>query len=286
LYALDREVRKEQERKAAREKGYEEPPEEGAEDDAPNTRRSPENDVDDGTPHPGMNEEPRPSPKGPSAGASAPPQSPKGQLRSAQKRVKERHVALRVKNLKFLSNLNDEVLRYQVRLRSLLDRSEGALLPEITLEQKSRVFELAAQVLESALADASKAITNGAMGQKALDRALGFAQALEHAPDLALPSEVRTQALRLAALIDADLLCQIVEGPFRRRLLALGSRARTDRGVPGRMRAGSLGGGPAAKAWEEIVRSIHTRIVRGIRATVFPLKEGGNPQAGPEEETN
>lgn len=284
LYALDREVKKEQERKAAREKGYEEP-EDGAEDiptPAPECSRSPDHDADDGANNPSMSEDPRPSPKG-SSSVGGPPRSPKGQLRSAQKRVKERHVALRVKNLKFLSSLNDEVLRYQVRLRSLLDRSEGALLPNISLEQKSRVFELAAQVLESALNDANKAITAGAMGQKALDRALGFAQALEHVPDLALPSEVRTQALRLAALIDADLLCQIVEGPFRRRLLGLGSKVRTDRVVPGRMpRAGSLGGGPSAKAWEDIVRNVNARIIRGIRATISPRKEGGNPQAGPE----
>eukprot|EP00746_Dinoflagellata_sp_MGD_P035765 gnl/MRDRNA2_/MRDRNA2_185620_c0_seq1.p1 gnl/MRDRNA2_/MRDRNA2_185620_c0~~gnl/MRDRNA2_/MRDRNA2_185620_c0_seq1.p1 ORF type:complete len:696 (+),score=150.44 gnl/MRDRNA2_/MRDRNA2_185620_c0_seq1:233-2089(+) len=283
LYALDREVKKEQTRKAAREQGFEEP--EDQEDNptaAPDGRRSPDNE-EDSVPNQGMHEEPRPSPKGPASVASGgPPKSPKGTLRDAQKRVKERHVALRVKNLKFLSNLNDEVLRYQERLRALLDRSEGALLPEITREQKFRVFELAGQVLESALADANKALAAGATGQKALDRALGFAQALDHASELALPAEVRTQALRLAALIDADLLCQIVEGPFRRKLLALSSKARADRGVPGRIRAGSLGGAPTSKAWEETVRTVNARIVRGIRATVSPQKEGGNPQAGPE----
>eukprot|EP00913_Durusdinium_trenchii_P016857 g15847.t1 len=144
------------------------------------------------------------------------------QLKSAARRVKERHVSLRVKNLRFLASLNEEALRSQARLCALLERSEGALLPEISVSQKGVIFDLVAQLLDFALAEASKHASN-----------------LSTAP-----------ALKLASLIDTQLLCQVVTGPFRRRLLAL-SRKR-DGGYATASRSRSLSGGVKAMSCGEV----------------------------------
>ncbi|CAE7357722.1 unnamed protein product [Symbiodinium sp. CCMP2592] len=49
-------------------------------------------------------------------------------------------------------------------------------------------------------------------------------QYFEANTEIAVPVDSRTQALKLASLIDTQLLCQVVTGPFRRRLLALARR--------------------------------------------------------------
>eukprot|EP00927_Polykrikos_kofoidii_P053619 TRINITY_DN48213_c0_g1_i1.p1 TRINITY_DN48213_c0_g1~~TRINITY_DN48213_c0_g1_i1.p1 ORF type:complete len:1379 (+),score=178.30 TRINITY_DN48213_c0_g1_i1:357-4139(+) len=212
--------------------------------------------------------------------------SPRDQLKFAAKRVKDRHVALRVKNLRFLASLNEEALRMQGRLYSLLARSSGALLPEIAVLQKRQMFDLIAQLLEFALAECSRMMAHQTVSaQRTMERALGFALALEHSSTIAVPSDTRTQALKLAALIDAHLLCQIFSGPFKRRLLACGAR----RPVPqtsasgflrghGRSRTGlrtqaahageSTVGGLGPQTWEQAAHDCCARICVALRRVV------------------
>jgi hypothetical protein len=231
-------------------------------------------------------------------------------LKIAEKRVKERHVALRVKNLRFLSSLNEETLKIQSRLWSLLGRSAGALLPEISIAQKSRIFELVSQLLDFAIMECSRLVTNVEVAApRILERALGFAIALEHSNGIAVPSDSRTQALKLAALIDMDLLGHIIDGPFRSRLLGLtaqrraaeksGNSSRYARGCsPSRARAGAAddrgrlrrtsggfeGGsqqdsnassGLAPPSWEDAVHACCERFLYGLRC-ILPSE----PQPG------
>lgn len=192
-------------------------------------------------------------------------QTPRDQLKSAARRVKERHVSLRVKNLRFLASLNEEALRSQARLCALLERSEGALLPEISVSQKGVIFDLVAQLLDFALAEASKHASNlSTAPARILERVMSFALALEHGKELAMPVDSRTQALKLASLIDTQLLCQVVTGPFRRRLLAL-SRKR-DGGYATASRSRSLSGG--VKAWEDASNACCERIALCIQQAV------------------
>ncbi|CAJ1428992.1 unnamed protein product, partial [Effrenium voratum] len=164
-----------------------------------------------------------------------PAQTPRDQLKSAAKRVKDRHVSLRVKNLRFLASLNEEALRSQARLMSLLDRSEGALLPEISVSQKGVIFELVAQLLDFALAEAGRHAGNvSTTPARILERVMSFALALEHGQEIAVPVDSRTQAMKLASLIDTHLLCQVVTGPFRRRLLGLSKKRAGEGGYAGR----------------------------------------------------
>jgi len=206
-------------------------------------------------------------------------ETPRDQLKSAAKRVKDRHVSLRVKNLRFLTTLNEEAMRYQVKLCSLLQRSQGALLPEVTVEQKRRLFDLVTQVMDFALTESVRFAANpSAPPVRILDRALGFALALEHTKDIAVPVDSRTQALKLAALVDKELLCQVLDGPFRRKLLAAGRKGRAasesvsaDRGIAayGRSRSSGMGASAAAaaslKAWDEAAHAVCTRIAYSVR---------------------
>lgn len=207
-------------------------------------------------------------------------QTPRDQLKSAAKRVKDRHVNLRVKNLRFLANLNEEALRMQNRLWSLLVRSDGALLPEISLGQKNMIFDLVTQLLDFALAETGRLAGNlSAAPTKVLERSLSFAFALEHGKEIAMPSDSRTQALKLASFIDKDLLCEVVAGPFRRRLIAIGVKKRGPESLssngggyvaPAYTRARgntSLGVGSTAavKAWEEAANATCERIASTVR---------------------
>jgi hypothetical protein len=200
--------------------------------------------------------------------------SPRDQLKCAAKRVKERHVALRVKNIRFLSTLNEESLRLQGRLRSLLERSEGALLPEVSIVQKRQVFDLVAQLLDFAAAELTRVVSSSSSLQagpaKVLERVLSFALALDHCKEVAMAVESRTQALKLAALLDSDLLCQVICGPFRERLIAIGSRRNRSEGYPTRLSLKSRGNAAVAesgaRAWEEAVSVCCSRIAAGVQA--------------------
>jgi hypothetical protein len=292
LAAADVEARKEKERMDAKKKGFDEDTAmpagdvdrtSGGDDDSKaregSDKKSSGEQVSAGTPKESSN---TPSSK---AGSKDP-------LKCAEKRLKDRHVALRVKNLKFLATLNEEALRMQGRLWSLLERSAGALLPDVSISQKSRIFELVAQLLDSSLSECSRLTANPATSApKILERCLAFALALEHTKEIAMPSDSRTQALKLAALIDNELLCQIIDGPFKRRLLAVGARRkqtesdRTSVG-PGRQRRLSLSrnsrgsvpqaqqpGGQsspsgASMGWDDAVQSTCGRFVQGLRRVV------------------
>ncbi|CAJ1425174.1 unnamed protein product, partial [Effrenium voratum] len=176
----------------------------------------------------------------------------------------DRHVSLRVKNLRFLASLNEEALRSQARLMSLLDRSEGALLPEISVSQKGVIFELVAQLLDFALAEAGRHAGNvSTTPARILERVMSFALALEHGQEIAVPVDSRTQAMKLASLIDTHLLCQVVTGPFRRRLLGLSKKRAGEGGYAGRKSIPS-----AAKAWEDAANACCERIASCIQQAV------------------
>jgi len=197
--------------------------------------------------------------------------SPRKDLESATKRVKERHVALRVKNLRFLSSLNEEALRLQQRLRTLMLRSDGALLPEVSIPQKKWVFDLVTQLLDNALAESARyAEKNQSVAPaRILERSFGFALALEHTQAIAMPADSRTQALRLAAMVDLKLLRDIIDGPFRKRLSAIGSK-RTNctsgslasvarRGLPPSRDFSS-----GARVWEDSAQQLCSKVVKGL----------------------
>merc|ERR1739848_737705 len=108
--------------------------------------------------------------------------------------------------------------------------------------------------------------------RRVLERAFSFALAIQHTQEVALAAEVRTHVLKLAALVDVDLLCHIIKEPFRKRLLRLGAR----RPVGQRAATCNLLNGARAKAsatamehafeiWGEEVDLLCDRVVCGIR---------------------
>eukprot|EP00928_Gymnodinium_smaydae_P023389 TRINITY_DN19323_c0_g3_i2.p1 TRINITY_DN19323_c0_g3~~TRINITY_DN19323_c0_g3_i2.p1 ORF type:complete len:1342 (+),score=287.07 TRINITY_DN19323_c0_g3_i2:255-4028(+) len=221
----------------------------------------------------------------------------------SEDKVRQDHVSLRVRNLRCLGGLNEEVLQLQQKLRVLLDPSRGTLLPAVSVAQKGGVFELVGQILQAALQDASYLSADiGSRPKEVLEYSFAFLVALEHSRDVALSSEVRTQVLKLAALVDTELLCQIVDGPFRRQLLALASGGRRRIATPamptsasaaqtmrmnGKLRAGSAAKRPAGahflaatcpsgfgdgeptchsvEEWENVVHVFCARVLRGLR---------------------
>jgi len=137
-------------------------------------------------------------------------------------RIKRQHISLRVKNLQCMGSLNEEVLQLQEQLRGMFKKAEGGLLPAISIAQKDGVFELVKQLLNAAFVEAGKLAADVSVPTKqVLEKSFDFALALEHTQEVALSAEVRTHVLKLAALVDLDLLCQIIDGPFRHRLLGL-----------------------------------------------------------------
>jgi len=171
-----------------------------------------------------------------------------------------------------MGSLNEEVLSLQAKLRSLLVRGEG-LLPAVATTQKGGVFDLVWQLLQAGLVEANRLATvDMALPASALiEQAFSFAIALELKDEVAMPSEVKTQVLKLAALLDVDLLCQIIGGPFKQRLLSVGAR----RSSSSAMSVGShfvrtrssLGAGGAPDAWVEAVDAFCGRLLKGLRST-------------------
>jgi len=198
------------------------------------------------------------------------PTPPSDELRSAAQRVKERHVALRVKNLRFASNLNEEALKAQARLRALLERSDGAIMPEVTVTQKCRLFDLVAELLDSAIAEVKQHAGSFEVPPgRCLARAVAFILALEHVGEIAVPTDSRTQVMKLAGLVDGDLLCQVINGPFLQQLLAAGgARQRAAYAATlkscGEARA-KEGAQLAGRAWEEAARTCCARVTGIIR---------------------
>lgn len=192
--------------------------------------------------------------------------------------MRSRQASLRVRNLLCLECLNEEVLALQKSLRTRLQQREKQLLPAVEPADKDGVFELVTQMLQSAVAEASHLVTGTAMpSQQVLEQAFPFLLALEHADEVAVPADVKTQTLKLAALLDVSLLCRIVEGPFRQRLLAVPPRRPRGSAAPGGRRSAGLPRAPEARApearrpseggegWAEAVQRLCTRVVLGLR---------------------
>jgi hypothetical protein len=218
-----------------------------------------------------------------------------------QEKARREHVSLRVRNLRCLGGLNDEVLQLQQQLRQVLDRSCGALLPAISLQQKGGVFELVGQILHSGLAEAGMLAGDTSLSaRQVIDQSFGFAMALEHAPKVALSAEVKTQVLKLAALVDTELLCQIIDGPFKRQLQALGGlrpqtssnhsmhsgfsyKAHMGATCPAGFASGfgARNGGDGAQhsspEWDKAVNSFTECILRGLKE---PVRQGSKDSCG------
>lgn len=285
LIAMEQESRKDRERQNSKRRGFDDDapvaaPDMEREGDA--RREAPDERSEERRRDPSGQAEPRPARR---------PESGTGddKVETAARRVKERHVVLRVKNLRFLSSLNEEALLAQSQLRALLQRSHGALLPEVSVEEKKQLFELVSQLLDFAVLECGRLLGGEIKEGKVLERALSFAFALEFGKEIAMPADSRTQALKLAALVDGDLLTEVIDGPFRRRLLSLslrkveplsgrpggylpplpGRHAReTERSERGREEAGRMPGG--GKAWEESVNACCSRIAKSIRLELLP----------------
>ena len=74
-------------------------------------------------------------------------------------------------------------------------------------EHKGGVFDLVGQILHAAIADVNVLAKDEAMtSRQVLERSLAFALALEHTQHVAVPAEVKTQVMKHAALLDAELL--------------------------------------------------------------------------------
>lgn len=210
-----------------------------------------------------------------------PEATPRDRLNSAARRVKEQHVALRVKNLRFLSDLNEEALRAQAKLRTLLEQGGGALMPEVSVPQKCRLFDLVSQLLDTAVAEATRVASDlTAQPRRALERTMAFASALEHGDEIAVPTDSRTQVLKLAGLVDADLLCQVIDGPFCQRLLAAGAvRSRSAAAAiasRGSARDAATAARLAAEAWDQAVRQCCARTTQVIRKALCSRHPGGS----------
>jgi len=285
LAALDIEVRKEKEKEAARQHSFNEDEAVPA-GDMP--KPSPPSETKDKADGQGRGNRPveAPSQSPQNEQDTAVQSSPRDQLKSAAQRVKERHIALRVKNLRFLSSLNEEAMKLQGRLRAMLEHNDGSLLPKVTVPQKRQAFDLVAQLLDFAVAECARLAAHpSATPARVLDKALAFALALEHSQAIAVPTDSRTQAMKLAALLDLDLLCQILDGPFRRQLIAVGTRRRTDPAPLGgggyvssgysRNRSSSrTQSAGSMMSWDEAAHGCCTRIVYGLRASTASAPEG------------
>jgi len=286
LAAVDLEARKERRRHHAKRTSFDEDVPMAA-PDAPKGESSGEGE---GVKPGDEAEKPKTPPK-----PEEPESTPRDQLKSAAKRVKDRHVALRVKNLVFLSSLNDEAMRAQAKLRAIMERSDGALLPEVSVTQKTRVFELVAQLLEASFAECQRGMANPASHpSRVLEKSFGFVTALEFCKDVAMPTDSRTQALKLAGMVDLELICLLLDGPFRRRLLSAGLAKRRELPAGTGMRSRSSGCGlpgslgPAApsalssaatKAWEDATNACCNRMVQVVRLAMKPppAREEGSP---------
>eukprot|EP00929_Paragymnodinium_shiwhaense_P049293 TRINITY_DN24872_c0_g1_i1.p1 TRINITY_DN24872_c0_g1~~TRINITY_DN24872_c0_g1_i1.p1 ORF type:complete len:992 (+),score=245.87 TRINITY_DN24872_c0_g1_i1:58-3033(+) len=165
---------------------------------------------------------------------------------------KEEQVLLRTRNLKCLGSLNEEVLELQGKLRSMLLRDES-FAPSVAASQKGSIFDLIGQLLHFAVAEVGRLVLDSSISHAAvLERAFAFVLALEHTREVGLHSEVQTQVLKMAALFDESLLCQIFEGPLKKRLLCSGPRRNGGQGAP-------------APAWAEAVHAFCERVLCLLR---------------------
>mmetsp|Transcript_52149 Transcript_52149/g.124246 ORF Transcript_52149/g.124246 Transcript_52149/m.124246 type:complete len:1076 (+) Transcript_52149:74-3301(+) len=201
--------------------------------------------------------------------------------------VRKEHATLRIRNLQCLRGLNEEVLGLQAKIRRQLTQGRGALLPSCSTSQKGGVFDLISQIFQAALVDVGRQLSEwGIQPGVALERSFSFALALEHSKEVALASEVRTTVLKLAALIDTELLTQIINEPLRKQLIGVGAKKRVGTpsvnraqrsGPPGHGRARSKAPPPPAAddTWVEAVDAFCERFTKGVK-TQLPNPAGAS----------
>jgi len=183
---------------------------------------------------------------------------------------KPKQAKLRVRNLRWLESLNKEVLELQAKLRTSIQGQQSGLLKSVDTDQKKSIFDLVGQLLHSALAETVRLAKDTSLSSReVLEQALAFALALEHTRQVGVPAEVQTQVLKHAALLDVELLCQIIEGPLQKRLLSISGRrpqAPSTAMSGSRPRSFAPGGtSHPIESWNEVVTSLCRRISTSLR---------------------
>ncbi|CAK0831779.1 unnamed protein product [Prorocentrum cordatum] len=201
----------------------------------------------------------------------------------AAEEVRRRQASLHVRNLQCLHSLNDEVLALQSQLRGLVTQGESMRIPSVTAAEKEGAFQLVTQLLMAALSEAARLAANPELSsQQVLEKAFAFCLALQHSRELALSCEAKTQALKLASLLDVELLRQIFSGPLRLRLLAAGAARSSGAGTPlaSQQRRGTRASTPSLPShelrrgrvsvrgssdhWPDAVEAFVARILQGL----------------------
>eukprot|EP00929_Paragymnodinium_shiwhaense_P063185 TRINITY_DN31580_c0_g2_i1.p1 TRINITY_DN31580_c0_g2~~TRINITY_DN31580_c0_g2_i1.p1 ORF type:complete len:1289 (+),score=169.40 TRINITY_DN31580_c0_g2_i1:101-3967(+) len=224
-------------------------------------------------------------PLSPRSTCSSPRSSPRDTLRAASSRVKDQHVVLRLKNLRFLATLNEECLKMQTQLRCMAERTGGALLPDLLVNQKLQVFELIIQVLQFSTQEFFRFVAKAQAPASLLEKALQFALSLNYCNSIAMPADPRTQALKLAALVDVDLLCEVVDVVLKTRLLGWLDSVRSQGNIgPVQARVNSfrsgkvsLGKGPGYEVFDRVIEECCQSIKTGARKSVAGSTAEGLP---------
>eukprot|EP00397_Hematodinium_sp_SG-2012_P010874 GEMP01011000.1.p1 GENE.GEMP01011000.1~~GEMP01011000.1.p1 ORF type:complete len:809 (+),score=177.49 GEMP01011000.1:271-2427(+) len=157
------------------------------------------------------------TPRAESHGFGSQSQSPQGlrgkkALKAAEDRVLERHLALWDKNWHFLKTLNDEVQRLLAQLRSLLARNPHSL-PRLTVAEKQTLFQLLTELIEYTLARTIRE------PREPPRRALHWLLHFQYV-QLAMHTDVRTQILLVAVMVDAELAESCIRCLHKRLSLA------------------------------------------------------------------
>ncbi|CAJ1389314.1 unnamed protein product [Effrenium voratum] len=192
-------------------------------------------------------------------------EEPKASLKEEEADGQPKQAKLLIRNLRWLESLNKEVLELQGKLRAAI-HSDSGMLKGIAPEHKGGVFDLVGQILHAAISEATVSAKDDAMSSKqVLEQSLAFALALEHTQQVAVPAEVKTQVMKHAALLDVDLLCQIIEGPFQKRLVAAGGRRSAS--LPSARPRALAPGEPkdSRESWMSLVHSTCARITSSLR---------------------
>jgi hypothetical protein len=146
----------------------------------------------------------------------------------------------RMQNDKLLRQLNKELLDLQRRAREHLQKPSGSsILADISSEASSQTLQLVAEVLlvatEAVLADVrvgdskSKDISTSVL-EASLKRHFGFVEAASCG--LAMTTDLRTQLVRLGALLNAQALINALQKGVKPRLAACYSTLLEETGTP------------------------------------------------------
>jgi len=119
-----------------------------------------------------------------------------------------------------LRRANTEMLELLARTRKLF-RRDPSVVPQLSSEQRSRLFALLAEFLDAAALHFHTMLQQGVpplgpLVRKALERAFGFMLTAE--PHLAVSVDPRMQVLRAALALDAERVRDMLKSQLRRRL--------------------------------------------------------------------